>query len=120
MALAVRGHVDRDAALARLGAHQGRIATCPITQGSVVRAVIRGGASASKAKDLLAAITADGRHEFWPDSIGFADVRLCSVIGHRRVADAYLGQLARANSGTLATLDKGLAATHADVAELVG
>jgi toxin-antitoxin system PIN domain toxin len=119
VALAVRGHVHRETALAWLGAHKGRIATCPITQGSVVRALIRGGASGSRAQELLAALTEDERHDFWPDSIDYAAVPLRSVVGHRQVTDAYLCQLARANGGTLATFDRGLAAIHADVAELV-
>jgi predicted nucleic acid-binding protein len=41
------------------------------------------------------------------------------VIGHRQVTDAYLAQLARANHGRLATFDRGLAALHTDIAELI-
>jgi uncharacterized protein len=46
-------------------------------------------------------------------------VRLDGVIGHRQVTDAYLAELARRREARLATFDKGLAALHADVAELV-
>ncbi|GFG85164.1 PIN domain-containing protein [Mycolicibacter algericus] len=61
----------------------------------------------------------DPRHEFWPDSLSFADVTLTGVIGHRQVTDAYLAQLARAHNGRLATFDRGLAELHSDVAELL-
>jgi hypothetical protein len=40
-------------------------------------------------------------------------------MGHRQVTDAYLAALARRRQGRLATLDKGLAALHPDVAELL-
>ncbi len=61
----------------------------------------------------------DPRHEFWPDSISFADVDFAGVVGHRQVTDAYLAQLVRARNGRLATFDQGLAYRHSDVAELV-
>lgn len=41
------------------------------------------------------------------------------MIGHRQVTDAYLAQLARENSGRLATFDKALAQLHDDVTELL-
>jgi predicted nucleic acid-binding protein len=94
-------------------------ATCPITQGSLVRLLIRGGQSAEDAQAVVAALIGNSRHEFWPDSVSFTDFALRGVIGHRQVTDAYLAQLARANSGTLATFDRGLVALHSDVAELV-
>ncbi len=40
-------------------------------------------------------------------------------MGHRQVTDAYLASLARAHSGRLATMDRGLAALHPDVTVLV-
>ncbi|MFP4283065.1 MAG: hypothetical protein ACLFU2_10615 [Opitutales bacterium] len=40
--------------------------------------------------------------------------------GRRQVTDAWLAELARREGGRLATLHAGLAALHADVAELVG
>lgn len=119
VALTVDDHVHHEAAQRWLEKHQDGIASCPITQGSLLRVLIRGGASATQAERLLAAITADARHEFWPDSIGYTEVPLRSVVGHRQVTDAYLSQLARARGGALATFDKGLAAAHPDVAELI-
>ncbi len=41
-----------------------RIAVCPIVEGALVRFLIRLGQSQATAKDLLAALRADGRCEF--------------------------------------------------------
>lgn len=53
---------------------------------------------------------------FWPDDLSYADIAWKRVFGRRQVSDAYLAALARARGGRLATLDRGLAARHADVA----
>jgi predicted nucleic acid-binding protein len=58
-------------------------------------------------------------HEFWPDSVSFADCALPGVIGHRQVTDGYLAELARVNQGRVATFDRGLASSRPDVAELI-
>ena len=50
------------------------------------------------------------------------DVRRCRrALAQKRgaEADAYLAALARSHGGRLATFDKGMAALHADVVELV-
>jgi predicted nucleic acid-binding protein len=56
---------------------------------------------------------------FWPDDLGFQQVSMVGVVGHRQVTDAYLAQLARQHQSTLVTLDAGLAAQHMDVARLL-
>ncbi|SNS61551.1 hypothetical protein SAMN06893096_105298 [Geodermatophilus pulveris] len=94
--------------------------TCPVTQGALLRHALRRGASQTEASDVLGSVTADERHEFWADDIGYADVDLRGVVGHRQVTDAHLAALARAHGGRLATLDRGLALLHPDVALLVG
>ena len=94
-------------------------ATCPITQGSLVRFLLRTGQSAAAARDVVSAVEGANRHEFWPDSVSFADVEIGGVVGHRQVTDAYLAQLARSRNGQLATLDSGLAHLHSDVAVLI-
>lgn len=119
IALLVPEHVHHDAAEAWLVGMSDRFATCPITEGSLVRLVIREGQSAETAKTLVTGVAAHPRHEFWPDSLSYGDVRLTGVVGHRQVTDAYLAQLARSHSGRLATFDQGLAKLHGDVAELV-
>ena len=119
VALIVSDHVHHDAAENWFAGVDDSFATCPITQGSLVRLLMRGGQSAEDAHAVVTALTGNSRHQFWPDSVSFTDFALRGVIGHRQVTDAYLAQLARANSGTLATFDRGLVALHPDVAELV-
>ena len=94
-------------------------ATCPVTQGALLRHALRRGASTTEATDVLGSVTADERHQFWPDDLGYGDVDLRGVVGHRQLTDAYLAALARVRGGRLATLDRGLALLHADVALLV-
>jgi len=96
-----------------------RFATCPITQGTLLRLLVRNGMSTNDAAAVLADLVANTRHEFWPDDFGYDKVRLAKVAGHRQLTDAYLAQVARERSGRLVTLDRGLAATHDDVAELI-
>lgn len=119
IALVVAEHVHHDAAAEWLSTSDTPFATCPITQGSLVRFLVRSGHSSSAARDVVVAVSGAERHEFWPDSLSFADVDLGGVIGHRQVTDAYLAQLARSQSGQLVTLDSGLAHLHQDVAVLV-
>ena len=101
---------------------QGGFATCPFVQGALVRWVVRieGPAGATAAVEELKRLGADSRHQFWADSLSFTDVDWTGVIGYRQVTDAYLASLARSRKSRLATLDRGLAALHADVAELIG
>ena len=94
-------------------------ATCPITQGTLLRHALREGLSADDARDTLARITNHRRHIFWPDDISYNDVRMTGVMGHRQVTDAYLAQLARHHGARLATFDEGLAVLHSDVADLI-
>ena len=119
IALLVADHVHHEAAEAWISDRAESLATCPITQGSLVRLLIRQGQSAATSVAVLTALTADARHEFWPDDFSYADVRMTGVIGHRQVTDAYLAQLARNREARLATFDEGLAALHKDIAELI-
>lgn len=119
VALMVVDHVHHDAAESWFEALEDSFATCPITQGTLVRLLLREGQTADVAKDLVTALAADARHEFWPDHIPFGDVSLKGVIGHRQVTDAYLAQLARVHDGRLASFDQGMAHLHSDVVDLV-
>lgn len=118
VALVVEDHVHHAAAATWFtGAEP--FATCPITQGTLLRILIRGGLRAADAADALAGVTEHPTHEFWPDDLDYGDIDLSGVIGHRQVTDAYLAGLARSRSGRLVTLDRGLADLHADVATLI-
>ncbi len=119
IALVVTEHVHNSAATEWLSASDTGFATCPITQGSLVRFLVRMGQSAAAARDVISAVEGASRHEFWPDSVSFTDVEVGGVVGHRQVTDAYLAQLARSRKAHLATLDSGLAHLHGDVAVLI-
>jgi toxin-antitoxin system PIN domain toxin len=119
IALLVVDHVHHDAAESWFTGRSGSFATCPITQGSLTRLLLREGQSASAAHAILSGTAADPRHEFWPDDIPYIEVPTAGIIGHRQVTDAYLAQLARVRGSRLATFDQALAKLHHDVAELV-
>lgn len=119
VALAIEDHVHHAAAHRWLERHDGAIASCPITEGTLLRLSMRSGATAVRAMALLSAVATGPRHEFWADDRSYGEVALTGVIGHRQVTDAYLAHLARTRGGQLATFDSGLAQLHRDVAELV-
>ena len=119
IALLVDDHVHHVAAENWFVGTSGNFATCPITQGSLMRLLTREGQSAATAQAVLNGATGNARHEFWPDDVSYADVPAQGIIGHRQVTDAYLAQLARAHGSRLATFDQAIAKLHHDVAELV-
>ena len=95
-------------------------ATCPITEGALIRHHLRRGASVRQAQRILSAVQQRAGHEFWPDNLTYAEVDLDRVIGHRQVTDSYLAALGRSHgSSRLVTLDRGLATLHPDVTELI-
>lgn len=96
-----------------------RIALCPITEGAMIRFLIRVGETATTASQLLAALRLSTKVEFWPDSISYADTALEHVTGHRQVADAYLASLAASRDARLATLDEAMAKTLPDHVTLI-
>lgn len=119
IALLVADHVHHDAAESWLSVGGFDFATCPITEGSLVRLLVREGQSAAAAASLLSALFDHPRHAFWPDDVAYRQVDLGNVHGHRQVTDAYLASLARFREGRLATFDRGLAVTYPDVVDLV-
>jgi uncharacterized protein len=119
IALLVDDHVHHEAAENWFVGFNGNFATCPITQGSLMRLLIREGQPAAAARAVLSGTTADQRHEFWPDDLSYTDVPSQGIVGHRQVTDAYLAQLARAHGSRLATFDQAMAQLHRDVVELV-
>jgi len=68
---------------------------------------------------VLTGVVTHARHEFWSDDRPYDGSALRGVIGHRQVTDGYLAALARVRGGRLATFDRGLAVTHADVVYLL-
>lgn len=118
-ALLVADHVHHAAAENWFAGLSGNFATCPTTQGSLTRLLIREGQPAGAAQNLLNGINVHPRHEFWPDDVSYADVPTPGIVSHRQLTGAYLAQLARVHGGRLATFDQATAKLHHDVAELV-
>lgn len=119
IAAVVLEHVHHEAAERALATDEAPFATCPLTELALVRFLVREGASTADAAQVLAAIARHPRHRAWPADLPARDVPWGIVQGHRQVTDAYLAALARAHDGRLLTLDRGLAAAHPDVADLV-
>jgi toxin-antitoxin system PIN domain toxin len=119
IAFSIRNHAHHQFACTWVESAGENYASCPITQGALVRFAIREGASAGDAAKLIRGLAAESNHEFWPDDLSFDQVNLVGVIGHRQVTDSYLAALARSRNSKLATFDRGLAAQHSDVAILV-
>jgi len=119
IALVVDDHVHHAHAEAWLVASTTGFATCPITQGSLMRLLIREGQTAESARAMLKEVSSSPRHEFWSDSASYSDIPVTGIIGHRQVTDAYLAHLARSYSARLATFDQALAKLHPDVADLI-
>lgn len=117
VALTDEAHVHHGAAVRWFTSEGHPFATCPITQGTLLRLLLRHGAveTAVQAGVVLAELTAHPRHRFWADDLDYGRVSWKGVIGHRQVTDAYLAALARAHDGRLATFDRALAALHGDV-----
>lgn len=119
IALTVVEHIHHQSALTWFDIDQPGLATCPITQGTLIRFLIRNGHSAADAMEVLEALTSQTWHRFIPDSLAYNRDHLRGVIGHRQVTDAYLTALARHNNLRVATLDKGMAALHPDTTHLI-
>ena len=120
-ALIDQAHVHHAPARHWFAANSFGFATCPITQGTLLRLAMRlGEHDIAQALGLLQVVTGHARHHFWPDAMPYAQVQWQGVMGHRQVTDAYLASLARYHRGKLASFDRGLVALHADVGVAVG
>lgn len=121
VALADAAHVHHAQAVRWFASTTVPFATCPITQGTLIRMLVHFKAvpDVATAVVFLERFTAHPRHRFWPDSLSYPGISWKGVLGQRQVTDAYLTALARQRGGRVATFDKGLAALHADSAELL-
>lgn len=119
IALTVVDHIHHETALAWFEHDEPDLATCPITEGTLLRFFLREGYSAIEAMAVLDTIRTQEWHEFWADAIPYDASLLSGVIGHRQVTDAYLVGLARHRGALLATFDRGLAALHGEHVQLL-
>ena len=112
VALTVADHVHHDRAVDWFQRGAPRLATCPITEGTLLRFLIRSGIATADAIAVLDAVRANDWHVFWPDAMPYAVEHLRVVVGHRQVTDAYLVALAKRHRSRVATLDRGLVALY--------
>ncbi len=119
VALTVVDHLHHEIALQWFEQAEPDLATCPITEGTLIRFVIREGQSALDAMAVLDSIRSQSWYTFWPDSIRYESAHLVGVIGHRQVTDAYLVALAHHHGGRVATFDRGLATIHGEDVHLL-
>ena len=98
------------------------IATCPITQGSVVRFYMRleGALGAQSAINALTGLASKQYHRFWPDDLQYTILPLDGLYGHKQVTDLYLVALAQSKGSLLVTMDRALAAWHPSSCLLLG
>ena len=120
VALTVIEHFHHEAASAWFEQAEPNVATCPITEGTLLRFLLREGQVASDSIGVLDAMRSQAWHRFWPDSIPYKREQVSGVLGHRQITDAYLVALARHNAARIVTFDKGLAALHGEKVHLLG
>lgn len=119
IALVDTDHVHHQSAGEWFIDHNERFATCPITQGALVRHLLRAGHRSGDIGVAVERIQALPRHDFWADDVPFTHDVIVGLVGHRQVTDAYLCHLAGSRHGHVATFDRGLAAVHSDIAVMV-
>lgn len=97
------------------------IATCPVTEGTLLRIHMMQArdASVAAAWAALASIRAHPRHVFWPDNFSYTEISPTRITGHRQITDSWLAELARRRGGKLATLDEALSALWPEVTMLI-
>ena len=86
------------------------IATCPITEGTLLRIHMQHGfdRSSEAAWAALRAIHSHPRHVFWAEAFSYTEIAPTRLTAHRQVTDAWLAELARRKGAKLATLDEAL------------
>jgi uncharacterized protein len=122
VALRIDTHIYHEAAQRWFSRHpRDRFATCPVTQGTLLRVHMRLAldTSVDAAWEALREISEHPRHEFWPDNFSYLDVPHQLLQGPSQVTDAWLAELTRRRKSKLATFNRALVALHRDVAVLV-
>ncbi len=71
VALTVTVHVHHEVASRWFDAEPRILATCPITQGTLLRFLVREGVPAGTAVGVLSSLTEADWHRFWHDSIPY-------------------------------------------------
>jgi len=124
VALVIREHEFHDRCsewMGRLLSEEGSFATCPVTEGTLLRLhmMLNPAPCAAAAWDALVQIQALPGHEFWGENFSYGEIEYAHLQGHRQITDCWLATLARRQGGVLATLDVPLATLYPDTVELV-
>lgn len=122
LALSVPASPDHTVARNWFEATVTRFATCPITQGTLLRLHPRtaGDPRVEAGWRSLEAMIAHPAHVFWADTLSYAEVSPKRLQGGAQVTDAYLAALARHHKGRVATFDTAFALLHPDVVVKIG
>lgn len=101
--------------------HFEKLATCPVTEGTLLRLHMMHARdkSAAAAWAALVSIHAHPRHVFWPEGFSYTEIDPTRLTGHRQITDSWLAELARRKGGKLATLDASLAVLWPDSTLLI-
>ncbi len=120
VSMAIVGHVHRERCVNWFKTID-RFATCPITEGTLLRLHMMHAADASAAAAWrsLEVYRAHSKHTFWTDDFSYGEISPLRLIGHRQITDAWLAELARRNGGKLATLDEPLSALWPESTRLI-
>ncbi|MGV3663422.1 MAG: PIN domain-containing protein [Prosthecobacter sp.] len=121
IAVSLKGHADHVRCVDWLDRITDRFATCAVTQGTLLRLhmCLAHDKSAIAAWKALAGVESHPLHDYWDDDLPYRMVPYRQIQGHRQITDAWIVELARRNSGKVATLDKGMAATYPADAVLI-
>lgn len=89
-------------------------ATCPVTQGALLRLLMQFAAAPSSdaAWATLESILPHPKHPFWSDNFGYQKISPRPMQVFRQITDAWLIELTKCQKARLATFDKGLIANH--------
>lgn len=98
-----------------------RIASCPVTEGTLLRIHMRyaSDTSAIAAWDTLKALIAHPRHVSWELNFSYQEVLCERLTKPSQLTDAWLAELARRQGGRVASLDIEFSVLHDDVVTLV-
>lgn len=121
VALAIDTHEFHGRASRWFARERAQFATCAVTQGALLRLhmTLAQDRSADAAWASLAGFVAHSRHEFWPESFAYTELKPGHITGAKQVTDAWLAELARRKGGRLATFDAALARWQPKVATVV-
>lgn len=115
IALFDESHVHNQRAKALFDNPGLKIASCPLTENSVIRIASMPGirrvpnASLMQVRQLMQQVIAEVDHEFWPADASLITDDLLDwtrIFGHNQIADAYLLALAVRHNGALASFDQ--------------